>query len=487
MTSIRCAKHPDYQVKAKPTADCSTCNRMWQRKHAARTCANPTCRKVFVWLGNSRQTFCSLECHYETKRAPQIEGIKATPKKKDLLVEKRTETAMSLDIVKKTDHRVKGLEDLLRVCEVDGDIWEVSTWTLGKWEMGAMERIKDGNTAVTGNAVVTELFRVEAKFKRRAQDILDHQRLNTLLVEDMRRLPTVPKPRWTKQPGGGYLLEYSPFDLHAGKLTWEGETPTNYDINSAVDLFKGSLHYLFERAMRLSGGKLERILCVFGNDVSHSDSKRGMTTGGTPLDNDSRYLKVFRRITEIHIYALEFLRQVAPVDVVIVPGNHDELTAFMLGEVLEARYHDTPGITFNNSAKLRKYYEFGTNMWGFTHGNVEAVRELGLTMAREEPEMWARCASREWHLGHKHISEKFEAKTLPGRVEQDLISDKGVRIRRITSLSGHDFWHTQHAYMDRRCGEAFLFHKTAGFCEHMSFNVDHFTGLPVSSTEQGDI
>jgi hypothetical protein len=405
------------------------------------------------------------------------------PAEKQELVESRTESAMSLDITKKVN-RLVTLEQLMDVCEVDREVWEVDRFTCNKWDMAAMPKTVGSSknwARDNSDPIVTEMYQVKASFKRKSPMIVTMQQLSRELIADMRKLPRIAAPRWNKKPGGGYLFEFSPFDLHMGKLTWEGETPTNYDTNIAEDLFKASLHHLFERAMRLSGGQLERILCVFGNDVSHSDGKRGQTTAGTPLDNDSRYIKVFKRIKDVHIYALEYLRQLAPVDVVIIPGNHDELTSFMLGEVLEARYHDTPHITFDNSAKLRKYYEFGTNMFGFTHGNVEAVKELGLTMAREEPEMWARCASREWHLGHKHISEKFEARTLPGRVDQDLISDKGVRIRRITSLSGHDFWHTQHAYMDRRCGEAFLFHKTAGFCEHMSFNVDHFTGQPVSA------
>jgi hypothetical protein len=45
------------------------------------------------------------------------------------------------------------------------------------------------------------------------------------------------------------------------------------------------------------------------------------------------------------------------------------------------------------------------------------------------------AASREWHIGHKHISEKFETRSV-GRLEQDFYSDKGVRVRRLTSLSG---------------------------------------------------
>ncbi len=111
---------------------------------------------------------------------------------------------------------------------------------------------------------------------------------------------------------------------------------------------------------------------------------------------------------------------------------------------------------------------------------MERVNELPLAMAREVPELWAQCPSREWHIGHKHITERMAVRDRPGRIEQDYHSDKGVRIRRLTSLSGHDVWHMKHAYIDRRACEAFLFHKTAGFTDQLSFNVDHFTGEALS-------
>jgi hypothetical protein len=35
---------------------------------------------------------------------------------------------------------------------------------------------------------------------------------------------------------------------------------------------------------------------------------------------------------------IEQCARIAPVEVVIVPGNHDELTAWTIGQVLEAEY-----------------------------------------------------------------------------------------------------------------------------------------------------
>lgn len=389
----------------------------------------------------------------------------------------------SAEVVKTTQTNVRSLEDLIRVCEIDTNEWEIERWTCNKWDMGSVPRAigddKRGWRLDDATPVVTELYQVKAWLRRPDRMTLTLRRLSVDLVADIAaevKRSKAPRVHY-KHVEKGWLFEFPPFDLHAGKYTWEDETVTNFDIDVAADLFNASLDFLLQRAVRLSGDKLERILCVFGNDVSHMDSKRGDTTAGTHLDVDTRYIKVYRRICAIHRRAIDVLREVAPVDVVIVPGNHDELTSFHLGELLAARYEGTKHVSIDNSPRLRKYYDFGVNLFGFSHGDSEKVAELPLLMAREVPEQWARCSSREWHIGHKHIAEKFTWR------EQDLHSDKGVRVRRLASLTAHDAWHTKYGYTDRRACDAFLFHREAGFSAHLSYNVDHQTGRPMGGQE----
>jgi|SRR5579859_1603201 len=388
------------------------------------------------------------------------------------------------EVTKVLSERVRTLEDLVRVCEIDLNEWEVERWACGKYETAMKLETRE---AVTPHRIiqsaphVEQLFTVKATLRRRNVAVKTHEALNTALLEDIRtELTRSPLAKLgsarTETVDGPWLFEFAPFDLHMGKYAWAEETVTDYDAQKAEDLFNASLDFLLSRALKLTDGKLGRVLCVFGNDVAHVDQKRGQTTSGTPMDVDTRYIKIYRRICAIHRRAVDVLLQHAPVDIVIIPGNHDELTSFHLGEVLATRYENDPRVTVDNSAKLRKYYSYGVNLFGFAHGDAERVAELPLAMAREVPELWAKCSSREWHIGHKHITEKFEA----GRVSQDYHSDKGVRIRRLTSLSGHDAWHTKHAYMDRRACEAFLFHQDAGFTSQLSFNVDHFTGKGMS-------
>jgi hypothetical protein len=386
------------------------------------------------------------------------------------------------EVTKITSERVRTLEDLIRVCEIDTETWNIVEWSCKASQQASVPRAvrpyaDDKWVRPSTEPVLTQMFHVSAKLRRKTRTELTLKELQVALLADIRTEVKRGRPPRLERKfvDGDWMFEFTPFDLHMGKYTWAEETVTNYDVDIAEDLFNAALDFLLAQAMKLTGGKLARILFVAGNDVSHVDSKRGDTTAGTHMDVDSRYAKVYRRICASHRRAIDIFRAIAPVDVKIVPGNHDELTSFHLGEVLAARYDGIKHVSVDNSARLRKYYEFGTNLLGFTHGDSERVSELPLTMAREQPEAWARCGEREFHIGHLHIKEEWANRQLKP-VEQDGYSIKGVRVRRLASLTAHDFWHTKHAYMDRRACDSFVYHRDAGFTSALSFNVDHFTG-----------
>lgn len=410
---------------------------------------------------------CNNHVRVKYKRCDKCRTDASVP----VIAESRTETAKTTEIIVTSKTEVKTLEDLIRVCQIDLEQFEITQWVCNKWEV-AMKNEKTGDEAFH-----EDLFQVKVWLKPVDTSVRRIKGLFDAVLADIRaevaKGPTIWTPRSYNSEEGKWLFEFSPFDLHMGKFAWGKETVTNYDLNIASDLYRESLDYLLNKAMKVTDGKIDRILCVFGNDVVHVDNKRATTTAGTPMDFDSRYIRVYRRACEVHRYAIDTLRSVAPVTVKIVPGNHDELTSFHLGEILRTRYESDQHVEIDNGPKLRKYFDYGINLFGFTHGDAERVAELPIVMAREVPELWAKCPSREWHIGHLHIAEKWSHRA---KLEQELHSDKGIRIRRLTSLSAHDAWHTKHGYMDRRACEAFVFHKTAGFTDMLSFNVDHFLG-----------
>lgn len=256
------------------------------------------------------------------------------------------------------------------------------------------------------------------------------------------------------------LVEIAFPDLHIGKLAWDKETGEDYDITIAVQRCKEAVN---ELVSRLDSSKVERILLPLGNDFIQIDNKMSTTTQGTPQSTDGRFGKMFSTAKALVIDIITDLVKIAPVDILIVPGNHDEMTMFTLGEVLEAWYKDDANVHINNSPKLRKYYQYGTNMLVFTHGDKEKHNELGLIAAHEEPVMWGQTRYREVHLGHLHKSKSVQYTT----------GDEfpGFKIRILPSLSGTDAWHHAKGFLSMKAAKAFIFDKTKGLITEHTYNV----------------
>ena len=148
--------------------------------------------------------------------------------------------------------------------------------------------------------------------------------------------------------------------------------------------------------------------------------------------------------------------QIAPVQISIVPGNHDEETMFALGDALEIVFENSRFITVDNSPRLTKYFEWHQCLIGLNHGRDIKPARLGGVMASEQREAWGRTKWREWLIGHWHT--KGEAVLAP--VSEEL----GVRVRTIPSLTPPDAWHTRKGYIGNvRAAECLVYHPEAGY------------------------
>jgi hypothetical protein len=286
------------------------------------------------------------------------------------------------------------------------------------------------------------------------------------ILEDIRSEAYASTPLGEASPPSsvpaGLLLEVAAVDAHFGKLSWQDETGFNWDVKMAVAEYKARIEDIAARAP--SFGAIAEIVHIVGNDALQTDNLAGTTTSGTYVDTDTRYIRSFRHARSAHSWAIRRLAEVAPVRVVVIPGNHDRLTAFHLGEVLAAEFADHPRVTVDNSPKLRKYYRYGVNLLGWTHGSEEKVADLPLLMAQEEPELWAETKWREWHIGHLHKIREMRFTAAD--------SFNGVRVRILPALCPPDAWHYQRGFVgEQKATEAYLWHPTAGYVGHLSSNV----------------
>ena len=366
------------------------------------------------------------------------------------------------DVVIITNKRIKTLSHLLKACEVDEKEWEVISYEVNKWEVGRKDKFIDWTTekgvasgAVkdSGKIFVEPLFQVKAKLARRKVSTDLGKQKEAILKELKSYSPVVKAPVVTDQVNVNSinLLEICIFDPHFGKLAWRAETDEDYDLKIAEKRVKEAVKDLLSR---VNLNTVDRILLPIGNDLINIDNRHNTTFNGTPQDSDCRYMKIIKIVKRILIEMIDELSRIAPVDVVVVPGNHDTTSSFMMGEILESFYHKNELVNIDNDPKLRKYYQFGKNGFQFTHGNEEKHESLGLIFATEQPRLWADTKFRFAQLGHFHKNKKM------WHVSVD--EHQGFQVQVLPSLSGTDFWHKSKGYASMKQAKALLFNPQTG-------------------------
>jgi predicted phosphodiesterase len=351
--------------------------------------------------------------------------------------------------------RVVTVNDLLSIYDISLDNWEIERQIVNTWEVGAK--------GPDNKIVTTPLFQVKVWLKTKQSTIFNN--LREEFINDIKKLsPKIEKISYrqnvNKEP---LLLELNIFDLHLGKIAWSEETNHEYNLEIASDIFNRCIEEFIDET---SNKNIERIVFPIGNDFFNSDKSYpfNSTTKGTPQEEDARWQKTFRLGRQLLVEAINKLQQIAPVDVIMVPGNHDFERNFYLGDSLEGWFYNNENVTVDNSANPRKYYKYGEVLIGYTHGNEEKVTDLPLIMANEKPNDWALSTFREFHLGHEHRKKEIKFKSTE--------EYQGVIIRYFNSLSATDSWHHKRGYVGaKRSAEALLWDKTKGLKNNLYFTV----------------
>lgn len=373
----------------------------------------------------------------------------------DTVERKESPKKMTLDCPRSVN--VRTLEDLIRVAKVDLTKWKVERFIENKYEVATKNE-------ATGDVTVTELWQVKATFI----PLSNQGELEALrgVIADLRtaapafRYPAVVPPKLkTDDP---HLLEISIPDLHLGKLAWGLESGENYDTKIAEKRFHDAVVALWERA---SVFPVHTVLLPLGNDFFNVNNAAAETAAGTSQVEDGRWQKSFRKGWELMRWGIEYLRERSPggIDVIMCPGNHDPERLYYAGEVLHALYENSKDVRVNNLPNPRKYFRWGVNLLGFTHGHGEKPDKLPLIMAGECPQDWAQTTHREFHLGHLH--HKRETQYHVGN------EHNAVRVRILPSLCAADAWHHLSGYVGaRKAAEAYLWGKKSGYTGHLSWS-----------------
>ncbi len=358
---------------------------------------------------------------------------------------------------------INTIEQALVAANVDMEVWKVRRGKVNSWQTTMkVKNIKPGTDQVVEEIVSRTNFQVLVDLEPRIKTSIDAglKMLLDRLSERAAERPKTVAP--LKHPTDEFVFEIALFDAHFGKLAWNAETKQgDYDIQTAEEYYVNACQRLLEHA---SSFKIEKILFPFGNDFFHVNNPEGLTpTGRHQLDMDTRLPKIWTAGKMAMIKALDFCLQVAPVELVWVPGNHDPETSFFLTEVLAAYYRGNRHVSVDNSPAWRKARLYGNFLVAFTHAATEKIQKLPNMMLVEFPEMMVKARFKEWHIGHIHKKDEYKF--------QPTMTEAGVIVRRIPALSKIDAWHYRYGFVDAvPAGEAFLIDKQYGVVNHITCN-----------------
>ena len=243
----------------------------------------------------------------------------------------------------------------------------------------------------------------------------------------------------------GHLLVIDPADIHIGKLCTAFESGSDYNSQIAVKRVLEGVDGILQKA---NGFNIDKINFIGGNDILHIDTPQRKTTSGTPQDTDGMWYTNFLIAKKLYVDILEKLIKIADVHFTFNPSNHDYTNGFFLADVVKTHFRNCKNITFDTSIAHRKYFTYGSNLIGTTHGDGAKQSDLPLIMANESKD-WSDTKHRYIYTHHVHHKNSKDY--------------HGVTVESLRSPSGTDSWHHRNGYtLVPKAVEGFIHHKDHG-------------------------
>ena len=287
----------------------------------------------------------------------------------------------------------------------------------------------------------TQLTAKENKSLRK--DALKWRNLEQHIITDLPQLQraaaTVPRLILPKSVSP-YALVVCPTDFHWGKHGWADEGGQTYNFEEARLRLMQKTQSLISRLP----ASPEKVFVGAGSDWFHVDNDAGTTTRGTPQDMCASPAEILISGCKLAREHIDLLRQVAPVEIVMMAGNHDRHSTLALMMYLSAAYENAPDVKITITARNRRYIIYGDTLLGFTHGDgMNKKTSLAALMAVEAREQWGLTSHKVWFHGHLH--------------HQRLTENDGCLVVQMPSLAGHDRWHSRAGYTTSTAGLAAYF------------------------------
>lgn len=361
-------------------------------------------------------------------------GWKVAPQKKGGEQEVEREEVGDRIILKSNGPRIKTVAELVAHGGIDTTKWEID-----RQKLKAYDSTMRGDD---GSPVTIQNFSLHVEVVRK-QGASVTDAVVAIIAGAFATRKLLPKAKLAKVSTSGLMQALFIMDPHIGKKAWPGETRRKpYDTAIGVQTLREANADLITRG---NDKKVAERVILLGGDFFNADTKAGTTTGGTPLDNDSRIQKMLEEGSKAMFDIIEWSAEFCPTKIIVVPGNHDSSKTWALQLILQAYFRNDKRVTVDGGYTSRKYHVHGKCLLGLTHGDKGWKRLPGL-MSREAAHEWGQTTLH--HIHHGHLHNKRQVDTVDG-----------VTIFQHPALCEVDAYHVEEGFVSDRGQETYYYHK----------------------------
>ena len=222
----------------------------------------------------------------------------------------------------------------------------------------------------------------------------------------------------------GVIVEINIADIHIG----------NAEHSKTHETIEDRVNYVIEDILKRVGNiKVKSFYLVQLGDVLQYDTEGRTTTGGTRITyNGDSNSTIFDKAASVLINAVEKLKNIAPVELICIYGNHDRILSYGLSKAIEFYYRNDKYVSVDAGHDTRKFRKFGNNLVFWQHGDM-SKKNLKSILYREAREEYGQTRFAEIHCGHWHHQQTME--------------EDGMIIRYLPSLTSADEWHQLSGYV----------------------------------------
>lgn len=327
-------------------------------------------------------------------------------------------------------------EDLLDFAGIDKELWKISEQTANSW-----------------GGANSGMYQVKVKLKPIQPDDLtedDYKKIFESMVDEFsgKFKPKFDLPKWKfKKFGSKNALEIALVDHHFDSHSFK-------DNRTVEERIAGYIATVREMVRKAKPYNIEQIFFVVGHDFFNTDSVEMTTTKGTKQHDIVGYKQGFKAGLRCILSTVHELLKTAPVEVIMVPGNHDTQRAFYLGCAVSAYFSKHKHVRVNNGDRDLKFFNWGKVFVGLTHKEARRNMNLPLVLSRKFKEIWAKVEFIEIHKGHLHKEKVKEVITID--------EETTIKVRNLPSLSYSGEWEDYMGFMHTRVTQGFVWNNETG-------------------------